>query len=88
MSVRAKFKLDLIQTSLGSKRNEETGTYETVEMKGFQFSPVFSSDSNHENKKFWDASPGGNLSLNCVNPNASAYFKIGAEYYLDFTEAK
>lgn len=48
--------------------------------------PVYSSDPNHENKKFWDASPGGKLDLTWINPNVG--FKPGQEYYLDITPAE
>ena len=88
MPVRAKFKVDSIESTLTTKQNKETNEWGTVEMKTLKLSPVYSSDENSENKKFWDASPGGNLSLNCINPEASGYFELGEEYYLDFTKAE
>jgi len=87
MSVRAKFKVDSIEATLGNKQKPEGG-WEQVEMKTIKMSPVYSTDPAHENKKFWDMSPGGQLSLNCVNPAASSQFELGAEYYLDFTKAE
>lgn len=46
---------------------------------------VYSADPNHENKAFWDASPGGNFKLSWINTNVD--FEVGKEYYLDITEA-
>lgn len=91
MSVRAKFKVDSIETINQPKSVKQTdGSYksEPGTMTTLKLSPVYSSDPNHENKKFWDASPGGQLTLNCVNPAAVEQFKIGKEYYLDFTPAE
>jgi hypothetical protein len=49
-----------------------------------KFFPVFpNGDPNHENSKFWQASPSGSLELQTVKINP---FRPGAEYYVDFTE--
>jgi hypothetical protein len=45
---------------------------------------VHSNDPNHENKRFWDATPGGNVQVTCIKENV---FEVGREYYLDFIEA-
>ncbi len=51
-------------------------------------SPVYGNgDPNHENTKFWQASPGGRLELSVVNAAAVERFEVGKEYYLDFTPA-
>lgn len=50
----------------------------------YKFNPVYSSDPAHENKKFWDATPGGLLEMNSVRQQS---FTVGAEYYIDFTPA-
>ena len=86
MSVRAKFRVDRIERMLGTVKTA-TG-YEQGEMNTLILSPVFSPEEGSENKQFWDASPGGQLSLNCINPKATAYFELGKEYYLDFTKAE
>lgn len=52
-----------------------------------RFGVVYSSDPNSENKKFWDATPGGLIELTTVNENAVKAFEIGKEYYVDFTPA-
>lgn len=43
---------------------------------------------SEENKQFWKYTPSGQLTLQCLNPSASEYFKPGEEYYLDFTLAE
>lgn len=40
-----------------------------------------------ENKDFWTATPIGSLEISISNPETKDYFKLGSEYYLDFTEA-
>lgn len=48
------------------------------------FKPVYSTDPNHENKQFWDATPQGDLNMTINNPAAAEFFEPGKEYYLDF----
>lgn len=86
MSVKAKFKVNSIESTIGTIRNSETGVFESGELKTIKMSPTYDSNPESENGKFWSASPGGQLSLNCVNPQASEYFELGQEYYLDFTK--
>lgn len=47
--------------------------------------PVYSGSD--ENKAFWVATPGGQITLNCANDDARAKFEVGKEYYVDFTPA-
>lgn len=98
--VRAKFKVDAIERTMGSRGMKdadgkpvmsEDGRYqkhEPCEMSTIKMSPVYANnDPNHENSKFWAASPGGSLALNCVNAAAVAELELGKEYYIDFTKA-
>lgn len=55
---------------------------------GIKLSAVYSEDPEHENKKFWDATPSGNLEMWVTNRDAADFFELGAEYYLDFTPAE
>jgi hypothetical protein len=71
--VRAKFKVD-------SKDTGESGLV--------VLNPVYSTDPNHENKSFWDATPSGKIELWISNPNAFKQFEAGKEYYVDFTQAQ
>ena len=58
-----------------------------------KLSPVYSDDENHENKRFWDATPSGEITLNITtrdlskNDVAVREFVLGQEYYIDFTRA-
>lgn len=95
--VRAKFKLNSVASSLGTRRKRSADgsyakdgngreIYEPCEVRTLTFNPVYGNgDPNHENSKFWDASPGGELKMNCVNQEAWERFELGKEYYLDFS---
>lgn len=90
MTVRAKFRVDSISKSFSPKSEKQAdGTYKLVhgEVATIKMSPVYSTDPTHENKRFWEASPGGSFDLNCVNPAAIDQFQIGKEYYFDITPA-
>lgn len=99
MTVRCKFKVTGIKRTIGSqKRRDSDGKpvltdkgydiYEPCEMATIEMSPVYANgDPNHENSKFWDASPGGKFELNCVNMAAVAQLELDREYYLDITPA-
>lgn len=97
MTVRAKFKVDSIERTIlrrpvvnpasGKRDNWQLGQ-ENVEMRTVKLSPVFGNgDPNHENTKFWEASPGGKLELNVINLEAAEAFGLGEEFYVDFTKA-
>lgn len=95
--VRAKFKFDSYETTLSQRptKRKSDGSLdwqngvEMVEKRSLKFSPVYAnSDPNHENSKFWDASPSGQVTLGTINPEAWAQFGLGKEYYLDFTPAE
>ena len=77
MSVRAKFYITTLEPSHGGKGG-------TVKLR-----PVYSSDPQHENKAFWDATPSGEIALQINNPQAFLYFtdRIGKEFYVEFTQA-
>lgn len=85
--VRAKFTFTRYETSLQGvwKDGKPAGS---VEMRTLHFAPVYGNgDPNHENTKFWQASPSGSIVLGTVNPAAWEKFTLGAEYYIDFSEA-
>jgi hypothetical protein len=88
MTVRAKFQCVSVTHLIGSKKNQETGQYEAAAMRSIKLTAVYANnDPNHENSKFWDASPSGTLELQVVNPAAAEMFEAGKSYYLDFTPA-
>lgn len=99
MSVRAKFKVNAITRRMGTKVKRDGAGNPVKNERGYedrepceqwtiQMSPVYGNgDPNHENTKFWEASPGGNLELNCVNADAVKLFELEKEYYVDFSLA-
>ena len=94
MSVRAKFKVDSFSSCLYQRTKDQTKSYsaentEKVEMRTVVLSPVHGNgDPNHENAKFWNATPSGRLELGTINPEAWEQFELGKEYYIDFTPAQ
>ena len=79
-SVRAKFRVEKI-----TRQNNWNGS---KELRTVSLSPVYGgNDPNHENAKFWQASPSGSLELGCINLDAAEAFELGKEYYIDFTPA-
>jgi hypothetical protein len=72
MSVRAKFKVSNVEGVGDESRN-------------VYLQPVYSD--TEENKAFWNATPGGSIQLSITNPAAYQQFKVGQDYYVDFTPA-
>lgn len=88
MKTRAKFSCYSVTESVGSKENRETKKWEPCLMKTIKLAPVYGNgDPNHENTKFWQASPSGSIELGTINMEAAAMFVPGEEYYIDFTPA-
>ncbi len=69
----------------GGVRAKFTCTHKSDDGREIQFCPVYSG--SEENKKFFEATPGGDIVMFTVNPEASQYFEIGKEYYVDFSRA-
>ena len=77
MNVRAKFRVtNITQPNWGGSKTT------SIEM-----TPVYSDDPNHENKKFWDATPMGSIVLHINNEAAAKQFEPNGEYYVDFSKA-
>lgn len=91
MSVRAKFTCNKIESTHSSKyvgKNDKGhDQYEKCELRTLHMAPVYSNNKDDENRKFWEASPSGGLTLGIINQEAWKHFQLGKEYYLDFTEA-
>jgi len=91
--MRCKFRLDEIKRATGSVADgidPATGRmkYRQGEVQSLAFSPVYhGNDPEHENAKFWSATPGGRITLDVVNQAAVAGLQLGAEYYVDITQA-
>ena len=92
-TVRAKFKVSRIESSMGSKRvasDPYAGKFEyvPVEMRTIVLQPVYANgDPAHENNRFWDATPSGEIRLGVINQAAWEAFVLDQEYYIDFTPA-
>jgi hypothetical protein len=91
--VRAKFKVQKVERilSIVPVVNPETGNTEYMpgEIQSILMSPVSGNgDPSHENTKFWQASPSGQLTIGCANLEAAKQFELGKEYYVDFTPAE
>lgn len=98
-TTRCKFRLDKIEISMtqrqiknadGSFKKDERGhhCYEPAELRTLVLFPVYHNNNpEHENNKFWEASPSGEFKLGVVNLSAVEHMKIGHEYYIDITPA-
>jgi hypothetical protein len=78
MTVRAKFKVVSITTSAHWQPGK--GHLGTVRLQ-----PVTSG--SEENAKFYEATPSGQIEIGTINQEALAQFKIGGEYFVDFSPA-
>ena len=99
MTIRCKFKLTSItrrRQSIGARDEEGRAVvdskghrvYVDGEVWDIDMSPVYANgDPEHENSKFWEASPGGSFKLSTVNKSAVDSMVLGAEYYIDITPA-
>lgn len=87
MSVQAKFKVQSISRTGGSKYNQQTKQYDPCETQTIRLQPVYDSDPTSENGKFYAATPGGQIELGIVNAEAGNYFELDAEYLVNFEKA-
>jgi len=74
-TTRAKFACNFVQP------DAQTGGASLISL-----SPVYTG--SEENKAFFASSPGGTIMFYCTNPAATAVFKQGKEYFVDFTPAE
>lgn len=94
MSVKAKFKVERFEITQYKRKIDEklpwdNANVETMEMRTIIMQPVYGNgDPNHENTKFWRASPSGELRLGTVNQDVWPSFELGKEYYLTFVKAE
>ena len=81
MTVRAKFICNGVEKT-------HRGTDAEGNSRGFLYnaklSAVYQGAEGSENKKFWESTPAGQITLNSILEEA---FAPGAEYYIDFTPA-
>ena len=73
---------------MSQRQNKETQQWEPAVLWSIKMSPVYANnDPEHENSKFWDASPSGGLTLGTINEEAADKFETGREYYIDISPA-
>jgi len=74
MSVKAKFKcFEKAITEAGEK---------------IKLQPVYDSNPESENGKFFKWTPYGSIEMGTVNPEAAKEFEVGKEYYVTFEKAE
>ncbi len=76
--IRAKFKVVSVTKNL--HWDSQKGALSTIRL-----TPVTSNSD--ENKAFFEATPTGQLDLGVLGDDVAANFKLGGEYYVDFTPA-
>lgn len=81
MSVIAKFRCNNVTKT--DHWEKEKGQLASITL-----SAVMGDGDNEENKKFFAATPSGNISLGTVNPAAYEQFEEGEEYYVTFEKVK
>lgn len=54
---------------------------------GYKVSMTPVTGGSEENKRFYTATPWGEIVLGTMNPDAAAVFVPGAEFFVDFTPA-
>jgi hypothetical protein len=73
MKVRAKFKVDSV--------TRQKGWGDNPILYSVTLSPVVGD--SEENKKFYAATPSGQLTINCVQEVVGKAFDVNAEFYID-----
>lgn len=61
--------------------NDGAQSYEDITLH-----PVYSSDPNHPNYSFSQATPSGQVQMHISNPGAFGFFELHKEYDIEFKE--
>jgi hypothetical protein len=87
MSVRAKFRC----IEVGKKYSHTNSHNQDEFYFNVRLLPVLGDKRGHgfseENKKFYSATPSGEIEMQMVSEQTAARFEPGKPYYVDFTEA-
>jgi hypothetical protein len=83
--IRAKFTVNSMETTLITRL--EDGEWKPCPIYTVKLSAVNGQKENSENKKFWEASPNGQISLSMIKKDVAEKLELGKEYYIDFTPA-
>lgn len=92
MSVRCKFHvLSVLHTVEATYEKGTDGVHRVTgqrDLHSVKMAAVYhGGDPNHENAKFWKATPSGVLEFGTVNAEAVKDLHPGREYYIDITPA-
>jgi hypothetical protein len=82
-TTRAKFQVNRVETTLSTQYGNGVPVHS--ELKTIKMTPVCSG--SEENKQFFKWTPSGTLELGVLNPAVAEQFKLGMEFYIDFTPA-
>lgn len=86
---RCKFVLSAVRTEIQNRYDRDREEYVPTKMYDLEFRPVHESGDpdtdDHENAKFWEATPSGQFHFKTVNAEIAGGFTIGEAYYVDFT---
>jgi len=80
-TVRAKFRVNSYETCLQNAGRDSAA----VECRTVKLSAVY--DGSEENKRFFQYTPNGQITIGLLTPDAWKQFDLGKEYYVDFTAA-
>lgn len=72
MNVRAKFRVD----------------YKKQTSYGQEVGLVAVSSGSEDNQRFFKATPSGSIEIRTINDAAAEQFRVGQEFYVDFTPAE
>ena len=89
-TVRCKMVCDEISQTMGGRYRDIQGEKKYVPEPVFsvKMSPVYHNNNReHENTKFWEATPSGSFEIQSVNREAVEHLQVGKEYYFDIVEA-
>lgn len=90
--MRCKMNLRSIENVIGTVGEiDSTGKIQQKQgpVCNLAFYPVYhQGNPEHENSKYWGATPGGELKLQVVNAAAVSGLVVGAEYYVDIKRAE
>lgn len=89
-TVVAKFRVLAVTTTMGNKKVTVDGEEKWIpaEVKSIRLGAVYDPDPNHENHKFWEATPSGQIELNIVNAGAADMLRLNDEFYVYFSAEK
>jgi len=78
MHIRCKFQVRSIERTINTVYNQQTKSYENAELRTIKFNVSYDPE-------FHGSTPSGVIELSLVREEHARHFKLGAEYYADFS---